>query len=80
MVDIAGFRQINDLVEKESRFVHSLQAEIRKTIIGQDRLVERTLCRYSGSIDHAYSGTMYHLVKRVNRSGERKERRVLSVE
>ena len=43
MMDIAGFRQINDLVEKEARFVHALQAEIRKTIVGQDRLVERTL-------------------------------------
>ena len=43
MVDLAGFREINDLVEREARFVHSLQAEIRKTIIGQDRLVERTL-------------------------------------
>ena len=43
MVDIAGFRQINDLVEKEARFVHALQAEIRKAIVGQDRLVERTL-------------------------------------
>ena len=43
MVDIAGFRQINDLVEKEARFVHALLVEIRKTIVGQDRLVERTL-------------------------------------
>ena len=43
MVDLAGFRQINELVEKEARFVHALQAEIRKAIIGQDRLVERTL-------------------------------------
>ena len=43
MVDITGFRQINDLVEKEARFVHALLAEIRKTIVGQDRLVERTL-------------------------------------
>ena len=43
MMDIAGFRQINDLVESEARFVHALIAEIRKTIIGQDRLVERTL-------------------------------------
>ena len=43
MMDIAGFRQINDLVEREARFVHALQAEIRKTIVGQDRLVERTL-------------------------------------
>ena len=43
MMDIAGFRQINELVEKEARFVHVLQAEIRKAIIGQDRLVERTL-------------------------------------
>ena len=43
MTNIAGFRQINDLVEKEARFVHALQAEIRKTIVGQDQLVERTL-------------------------------------
>ena len=43
MMDIAGFRQINELVEREARFVRVLQAEIRKTIIGQDRLVERTL-------------------------------------
>ena len=43
MVELAGFRQINDLVARESRFVHSLEAEIRKSIIGQDRLVERTL-------------------------------------
>ena len=43
MVDLAGFREINDLVGREARFVHALQAEIRKTIIGQDRLVERTL-------------------------------------
>ena len=42
-MDIAGFRQINELVEKEARFVHALLAEIRKTIVGQDRLVERTL-------------------------------------
>jgi len=45
MVDLAGFRQINDLVARESRFVHSLEAEIRKSIIGQDGLVERTLVR-----------------------------------
>ena len=43
MTNIAGFRQINELVEKEARFVHALLAEIRKTIIGQVRLVERTL-------------------------------------
>ena len=43
MVDLAGFRQINELVEREARFVHALQAEIRKIIIGQDRLVERVL-------------------------------------
>ena len=43
MTDMAGFRQINDLVEKEARFVHALLAEIRKAIVGQDRLVERTL-------------------------------------
>ena len=43
MTDIAGFRQINEMVEKEARFVHALMAEIRKAIVGQDRLVERTL-------------------------------------
>ena len=43
MMDLAGFRQINELVEREARFVHLLQAEIRKKIIGQDRLVERAL-------------------------------------
>ena len=43
MVDLAGFRQISELVEREARFVHALQAEIRKKIIGQDRLVERVL-------------------------------------
>ena len=43
MMDIAGFRQINELVEREARFVHVLLSEIRKAIIGQDRLVERTL-------------------------------------
>ena len=43
MVDLAGFRQISELVEREARFVHALQAEIRKIIIGQDRLVERAL-------------------------------------
>ena len=43
MVDLAGFRQINDLVAREARFIHSLEAEIRKSIIGQNRLVERML-------------------------------------
>ena len=43
MMDIAGVRQINEMVEKEAPFVHSLTAEIRKTIIGQDKLVERVL-------------------------------------
>ena len=42
-VGVAGFRQINELVEKEARFVQVLEAEIRKTIIGQDRLVARAL-------------------------------------
>ena len=39
----AGLRQISDLVEKEARFVQILDREIRKAIIGQDRLVERAL-------------------------------------
>ena len=43
MMDLAGVRQINDMVEKEAPFIHDLVAEIRKTIIGQDRLVERAL-------------------------------------
>lgn len=43
MMDLAGVRQINEMVEKEAPFVHSLTAEIRKTIIGQDKLVERVL-------------------------------------
>ena len=43
MSTLAGFRQINDLVEKEARFVRVLDAEIRKAIVGQDRLVERAL-------------------------------------
>ena len=36
MTDIAGFRQINEMVEKEARFVHALLAEIRKAIVGQE--------------------------------------------
>ena len=40
---LAGFRHINDLVEKEARFVQVLDTEIRKAIVGQDRLVERAL-------------------------------------
>ena len=43
MSTLAGFRQINDLVEKEARFVQVLDAEIRKAIVGQDQLVERAL-------------------------------------
>ena len=43
MSTLAGFRQISDLVEKEARFVQVLDAEIRKVIIGQDRLVERAM-------------------------------------
>ena len=42
-MDLAGVRQINEMVEKEAPFVHDLVTEIRKTIIGQDRLVERAL-------------------------------------
>ena len=43
MTDLAGFRQINEMVEREARFVHVLDTEIRKAIVGQDRLVERAL-------------------------------------
>ena len=43
MTDLAGFRQINEMVESEARFVQVLDTEIRKAIVGQDRLVERAL-------------------------------------
>ena len=43
MTNLAGFRQINEMVEREARFVQVLDAEIRKAIIGQDRLVERAM-------------------------------------
>ena len=43
MMELAGFRQINEMVEKEARFVQILDSEIRKTIVGQDRMVERVL-------------------------------------
>ena len=43
MSTLAGFRQINEMVEREARFVQVLNTEIRKAIIGQDRLVERAL-------------------------------------
>ena len=43
MTDLAGFRQINEMVEREARFVQVLDTEIRKAIVGQDRLVERAL-------------------------------------
>ena len=43
MSTLASFRQINELVEKEARFVRVLDAEIRKAIVGQNRLVERAL-------------------------------------
>ena len=43
MTDLAGFRQINEMVERETRFVQVLDTEIRKAIVGQDRLVERAL-------------------------------------
>ena len=43
MTNLAGFRQINEMVEREARFVQVLDTEIRKAIVGQDRLVERAL-------------------------------------
>ena len=43
MSTLAGFRQINEMVEREARFIQSLDAEIRKAIIGQDKLVERAV-------------------------------------
>ena len=43
MTNLAGFRQINEMVDREARFVQLLQSEIQKTIVGQNRLVDRTL-------------------------------------
>ncbi len=43
MTYLAGFRQINEMVEREARFVQVLDAEIRKAIVGQNQLVERAL-------------------------------------
>ena len=43
MMELAGFRQINEMVEKEARFVQLLDSEVRKVIVGQDELVERVL-------------------------------------
>ena len=43
MMELAGFRQINEMVEREARFVQLLDSEVRKVIVGQDRLVERVL-------------------------------------
>ena len=42
-MDLAGIRQINSQVEKEALFLNDLLSEIRKTIVGQDALVERVL-------------------------------------
>ena len=43
MSTLGAFRQINELVEKEARFIQVLDAEIRKAMIGQDPLVARVL-------------------------------------
>ena len=43
MSTLGAFRQINELVEKEARFIQVLEAEIRKAMIGQDPLVDRVL-------------------------------------
>ena len=42
-MDLAGVRQINEEVEKETLFLHDLLAEVRKTIVGQGLLIERVL-------------------------------------
>ncbi len=42
-MDLAGVRQINEEVEKETLFLHDLLAEVRKTIVGQGVLIERVL-------------------------------------
>ncbi len=42
-MDMAGIREINEQVEKEAVFIDDLLSEIRKTMVGQDALVERVL-------------------------------------
>ena len=42
-MDLAGIRQINEEVEKETLFLHDLLAEVKKTIVGQGVLIERVL-------------------------------------
>ena len=42
-MDLAGVRQINEEVEKETLFLHDLLAEVKKTIVGQGVLIERVL-------------------------------------
>ena len=42
-MDMTGISEINREVEREALFLHDLLSEIRKTVIGQDALVERVL-------------------------------------
>ncbi len=42
-MDLTAIQQINEEVEKEAIFLHDLLAEINKTMVGQERLVERVL-------------------------------------
>lgn len=42
-MNLAGVRELNARVEKESLFLHDLRAEINKIMVGQERLVDRVL-------------------------------------
>lgn len=42
-MNLAGVRELNAQVEKESLFLHDLRAEINKIMVGQERLVDRVL-------------------------------------
>ena len=42
-MSLTGVRQMNEEVEKEALFLRDLLSEIRKTVVGQDALVERVL-------------------------------------
>ena len=43
MTNLARIHDTNHDVEREALFIHGLRSEIRKTIVGQDELVQRVL-------------------------------------
>ena len=42
-MNVTGIREMNEQVERQALFLHDLLAEIRKTMVAQDALVERVL-------------------------------------